>query len=277
MGVADLAIVVPTLNSERYLPYTLLSLLQQANVAIEVLVVDGESTDSTRDIAARFGCRVACQRGGGMYAAVNLGVSLTTSNWVGYLNSDDLVYPHSYSRLIKCGERRDADLVYGSCDFIDDEGRFKFSFAAAGERSVQAVIRTGLTPFAQQTTIFRRDALPSPPFDAAYRLAADFKLFATLATTNRVFARCPGPPVAAFRLHSQQLSSAALDLAHQEHRRACSELGLNPSLHDRVHAWRWRALNWHSYVVRAVRSVSLRGRVRFSRTIERNAPTTDRS
>jgi glycosyltransferase involved in cell wall biosynthesis len=55
----SISVVVPVRNEERYLRECLASLMSQRfdPRRYEVLVVDGESTDGTGDIAAEFGGR----------------------------------------------------------------------------------------------------------------------------------------------------------------------------------------------------------------------------
>ncbi len=53
-----LSVVIPTFNAELYIKETLESIFQQSLKGIEILVIDGGSTDATKDIARNFGCRV---------------------------------------------------------------------------------------------------------------------------------------------------------------------------------------------------------------------------
>jgi glycosyltransferase involved in cell wall biosynthesis len=52
--------IIPTLNSERTLEKTLASIREQEfdQEQVEILIVDGGSTDATRDFAERYGCRL---------------------------------------------------------------------------------------------------------------------------------------------------------------------------------------------------------------------------
>ena len=45
------SVIIPTLNSEKYLKNTLESIRNQPYSNIEILVVDNHSTDNTREIA----------------------------------------------------------------------------------------------------------------------------------------------------------------------------------------------------------------------------------
>lgn len=53
-----ISIIIPTLNEEKFLPRLLEDLLEQSTVDFEVIHVDGESTDKTRELAAKYGERL---------------------------------------------------------------------------------------------------------------------------------------------------------------------------------------------------------------------------
>lgn len=60
MGQPFFSIIIATYNSEKTLSYTLKSIMEQSidPKELEVLVIDGGSTDATREIAKRFGVKV---------------------------------------------------------------------------------------------------------------------------------------------------------------------------------------------------------------------------
>lgn len=55
-----LSVITPTLNNEKYIKFFLDSLKKQNRLSfkLEILIVDGGSTDKTRAIAKKYGCRV---------------------------------------------------------------------------------------------------------------------------------------------------------------------------------------------------------------------------
>src|SRR5215471_7494468 len=118
MSRPQIGVVVPTLNSASTLQWTLCSLRSQRNVTQEIVVADSGSNDGTPDICKGWGIKTIYVPPGNMYRAINAGLSQIESEWVTYLNSDDIVYPDSYARLVACGEQQGASLVYGDCDFV---------------------------------------------------------------------------------------------------------------------------------------------------------------
>lgn len=89
-----LSIIIVTYNAATTLPRTLDSLEQQtasSSAELEVLVVDGASTDNTVEIASAYKCvsRVLSERDSGIYDAMNKGARLAKSQWLQFLNAGD--------------------------------------------------------------------------------------------------------------------------------------------------------------------------------------------
>jgi glycosyltransferase involved in cell wall biosynthesis len=207
-----IGVVVPTLNSASTLPWTLLSLRSQRDVTLEIIVADSGSQDGTLDICKSWGVETIYVTPGNMYRAINAGLRQMDAEWVTYLNSDDIVYPQSYARLVARGEQQRASLVYGDCDFLDYEGRFLFMVKSPPPRRVPGMVRlsrhlSGRLGFKQPAAIYQRIAFQElEGFDERYSFIADYDFFFRLVTSGRAIAKLERPTVAAFRLHPSQRS-----------------------------------------------------------------------
>jgi glycosyltransferase involved in cell wall biosynthesis len=259
LGQESLGVVVPTLNSAATLDWTLCSLLNQRDCTVRVVVADSGSTDGTLDICRKWGVPSVYVPPGSLYQAVNVGLRSMDAGWLTYLNSDDVVYPNSYARLLELGRAARASLVYGHCDFVDVEGRFLFTWHAAAPNQLPAMFRRGVSGFSQPCAIFRRELfLELNGFDDRYRHVADFIFFSRAVLSGRVTRRLQAPSVGAFRLHAAQLSARERDAADAE---KSSHIGSQP-LHlfvpDRVRVLNWRLANLPNYVVRFIASTRSR-------------------
>jgi glycosyltransferase involved in cell wall biosynthesis len=206
MPGTHIGVVVPTLNSAATLDWTLCSLRNQRDIIVRAIVADSGSQDGTLDICRRWDVETIYVPPGNMYRAVNEGLRRLDSEWITYLNSDDTVYPLSYSRLVAHGERENASVSYGDNDLIDSEGKFLFTLKAASPARLERLLRGGKLAMTQAAAIFRRaDFAEIGGFDERYRHVADVDFFYRLAVRGKRFAKAPGSAVAAFRRHHLQL------------------------------------------------------------------------
>jgi glycosyltransferase involved in cell wall biosynthesis len=252
-------VVVPALNSASTLPWTLLSLRTQRDVALDIIVADSGSTDGTLDICKSFEVRTIYVPPGSMYKAINAGLHEIEAEWVTYLNSDDIVYPDSYARLAARGEQEGASLVYGDCDFVDHAGRFLFTVKSPPARRLLGLVRLspvhgGRVGFAQPAAIYRRSSYQElGGFDEQYRNIADYDFFFRLITSGRRTAKLPRPAVAAFRLHDAQLSARESGRLWGEMRSFRKKRSLQASPLDLFDVLSWRFQNSPAYLSRLMR------------------------
>lgn len=121
------SIVMPSFNQGRFIEDSLLSILRQDYPHIEILVMDGGSTDETLSILERYKDRIfyVSEPDRGQSHAVNKGFRAAKGEIIGWLNSDD-IYPdrrtlrHVVEQFMCMPE---ADLVYGDFIEIDAENR----------------------------------------------------------------------------------------------------------------------------------------------------------
>ena len=97
-----ISVIVPTLNQGRFLEETLRSVLDQNCPNLELIVIDGGSTDDTAAILQRYASRIAHSESAsdrGQSHAINKGLARATGDVWCYLNSDDLLCPGSLARI----------------------------------------------------------------------------------------------------------------------------------------------------------------------------------
>ena len=91
MQSADVSVVIPAFNSERFISEALSSVLLQSIQPKQIMVVDDGSTDSTASVVKQFAGRVDLIQipNSGVSHARNIGLDRATSTWVAFLDSDD--------------------------------------------------------------------------------------------------------------------------------------------------------------------------------------------
>ena len=122
------SVVIPCLNRAQFLVPTIESVVRQQYPAIECIVVDGGSTDGSREILQQYGNRIkfVSERDDGHADAINKGFRMSGGEILAWLNADDVwEVPNAVTDAVNHFNRKPrVDVVYGDCGAIDIEGRF---------------------------------------------------------------------------------------------------------------------------------------------------------
>lgn len=121
-----ISIVTVSFQQARFLEACLRSVLDQGYPNLEYIVVDGESTDGSRDILERYRSRLSAlviEKDAGQSDALNKGLSRATGDVMTWICSDDCLEPGALFAVAEAHIRSRADLVVGGCRLIDAEGR----------------------------------------------------------------------------------------------------------------------------------------------------------
>jgi CDP-glycerol glycerophosphotransferase len=114
--LARISIVVPIFNVDRYLQACLDSLSSQTFRDFEAILVDDGSTDNSPQIAAAHAAkdarfRVITQANGGLSRARNAGIDAADGEFLGFLDSDDVVARHAYEMMLVGLDRSGSDFA----------------------------------------------------------------------------------------------------------------------------------------------------------------------
>jgi len=120
------SIITPSYNQGQFLEQTILSVLNQVYPHIEYFVMDGGSTDSSLEVINKYANCLAyweSKPDRGQAHAINKGLKRAEGELLGWLNSDDILFPDTVSRVVATFARQDeVDVVYGRLVRIDREG-----------------------------------------------------------------------------------------------------------------------------------------------------------
>lgn len=97
---SDITVIIPTKNEERSIGKCLLAVLAQTMPAEEILVVDGQSTDSTADLSRAFGAHVIFESYGTRAGACQAGIESATGEFVAFTDADCIPDPHWLEELL---------------------------------------------------------------------------------------------------------------------------------------------------------------------------------
>ena len=127
--MARITIVTPVFNGINYISECVENVRSQAVENLEHLVIDGGSTDGTREKLAELAeeqshLRFVSEKDKGQSDAMNKGIRLATGEIIGILNVDDFYEPDTVREAADYLTRYPKiDFVTGNCRIIDENGK----------------------------------------------------------------------------------------------------------------------------------------------------------
>jgi glycosyltransferase involved in cell wall biosynthesis len=216
-NIIMISIITPTYNSAKYLRETILSVENQINPAdFEHIIVDGGSTDETKEISEKQGIsKFYVLEGSSMYEAIDFGFKQSKGDILCWLNSDDLFmndtinYVSNFFTLNK-----DVNIIAGNTIYIDDCGNemYKYRFP----KITNKMFKSFNTLYLCQPSVFwRRNVyFDKGGLNLSYKLSAD-RDFIFRATENDRLVYVD-KVLSMFRIHEHNLSKTNADLAKRE-------------------------------------------------------------
>lgn len=113
----SVTIIVPAWNEEHTISGTINSLLSldYPREKLQIFIVDDGSTDNTLEVARKYEnppyVRVFTKPNGGKHTAMNLGISMSTSELIGCLDADSFVDPSALKEIVRYFDQEDVMAV----------------------------------------------------------------------------------------------------------------------------------------------------------------------
>jgi glycosyltransferase involved in cell wall biosynthesis len=120
-----ISIITPSLNQGRFIERTIKSVLEQDYPNLEYIVVDGGSTDGTRDILKTYEGRLKwiSERDEGQSDAINKGIRMSSGDIIAYLNSDDVYERGALNRVADFFKNYPSKIwLSGRCRIVGENG-----------------------------------------------------------------------------------------------------------------------------------------------------------
>ena len=113
-----ISIITVVFNNVSHLQKTINSILNQKYKNFELIVIDGGSTDGTLDVIKKNKKKIdiwVSEKDKGIYDAFNKGMKLARGDYIGFVNSDDILLPNALNILKKYIKKYpDTDFFFGA-------------------------------------------------------------------------------------------------------------------------------------------------------------------
>lgn len=179
------SVVTVTYNCVDLVEGTLRNVLRQTYPNLEYVVIDGNSTDGTRQVIERYADRLAywvSEPDNGIYDAMNKGIRAATGEWVLFMNAGDYFFrPTTVEEVFRWYEDKGETLIAGGTRCFVKEGYFDRMPKAPGKDIWQ------WSMFPHQGTFVRLAVHKENLFALNLKIVADYHFFMKMMLANAPF------------------------------------------------------------------------------------------
>ena len=257
-----ISVVIPCYNSFEFIEKTLTSIVSQQYPNLELIIVDGGSTDGTLEIIKKFDKYIdvlISEEDNGQYDAVRKGLAESKGDILCWLNSDDIYMPWTFELVNNFFINNEGFMwISGSSLLIDEKGVPMFTshnISSKNSKDIKkGLFRKNYLGYLQQEGMFWKKELYdiSEGLSLNYSLAADFELWTKFARIAEVVS--VSAPLAGFRIQKHNRSIVLSEKYEQEVKEIIDLINKNKLINkifnpNKLFSIIFRALKWRkSYI-----------------------------
>lgn len=197
------SIVTPSYNQGRFLERTVLSIVGQDYEDIEYIVMDGGSTDGSKDILRKHEENISywvSQPDNGQADAINKGFEKSHGEILAWINSDDFYLDSNViSRIVRVFEENpDVDIISARCINYAEDGKMLNEIRVCPEHVSREYLKYRAT-IIQPGSFFRRHVFEENRMDVSLNYIFDWDFFIRASGSGRIL--YTDIPVAGYTRH----------------------------------------------------------------------------
>ncbi len=183
-----ISIITVSYNSRETIEKTIKSVLSQAGVDLEYIIIDGGSKDGTMDIVNKYRDKIVAvvsEPDKGIYDAMNKGIRLATGEVIGILNSDDFFNDDNVlAAVADCFSGDNIGACYGDISYFEDDDKKTTRVWRAGEYDEKKLNSGWAMP---HPALFVRKSVYDKIglYRTDFRLAADYEFMLRLLKVHK--------------------------------------------------------------------------------------------
>lgn len=196
------SVVTPSFNQAEYLAETLASIVNQRYPNLELIVMDGGSTDGSREVIKSFEPHIAfwvSERDRGQSNAINMGLARATGDVLCWLNSDDVFLPGALNTVAYTfNSHPDWDWISGPSLKFGERFHELVGYFQQPTDAAEWLVHC---PISQPSTFWRRRLYDQHgDLDESFNFALDYEYWVRFVTAGERL-HFIDRPLSAYRLH----------------------------------------------------------------------------
>ncbi len=222
VNLGTVSVIIPAYNAEKFLELTLQSVINQTYPASQIIIVNDGSTDKTGILADQFAAenhiaKVVHITNSGVSNARNIGLQSSSSEFVAFLDADDLWEPFFLETCLQMLKEQPASAVYTEAICISESGtKLDSLITACNIHRPQDILywREGyvVTPSA---AVFKSSVVKAldGPFDTNISTAADQDFAVRISANTPIIAITD--TLVHYRLHANNMHKNIKKMEHE--------------------------------------------------------------
>jgi|JI9StandDraft_1071089.scaffolds.fasta_scaffold24607_2 putative colanic acid biosynthesis glycosyltransferase len=167
------SIIIPVFNAQTTLSKTIDSVTGQSYKNLELILIDGGSTDGTLNIIESYKSVItyySSEKDAGVYDAMNKGIDRANGDWIYILGSDDELYSNDVIENVMDRDLSEVRLIFGNVINTEKEHRIvpQIHRSSIGW---QLIFRNTIH---QQSAFYHRTLFEETKFNTDYRVLSDY-------------------------------------------------------------------------------------------------------
>lgn len=196
MNKEKISIIVPVYKVEKYLEKCIASIVNQTYTELEIILVDDGSPDRCGEICDQWAkkdsrIKVVHKENGGRSDARNAGVEIATGEYIGFVDSDDLLEPDMYQVLFDKLMKYGADIAVCERQTVwEDESQKKQSQSNEfkildGDAALKLLIGDGISQVVWNK-LYRREVIGDIEFEVGKYYEDEFWSYQVFGRAKKV-------------------------------------------------------------------------------------------
>jgi glycosyltransferase involved in cell wall biosynthesis len=183
-----ISVITVVLNGEKYLEEAISSIIKQTYDNVEYIIIDGGSADRSLEIIQKYENHIdiwISEKDSGLYNAMNKGIALSSGDFVGFVGSDDYLYPSTLEKLAKAAKRETIDYTVGPVDIIGENGQLKEKILVLPNFSMQNRFIFDMATHHLSFYVNRKIINKIGNFDESFNIRSDYDMTISVISESK--------------------------------------------------------------------------------------------
>jgi glycosyltransferase involved in cell wall biosynthesis len=228
------SIITVVRNNKDTIKDAIESVLSQDYSDIEYIVVDGKSTDGTVDIIKNYGKKIdkfISEPDKGLWDAMNKGISMSTGDIVGILNSDDIYTDNKViTKVVNTFEQKNVDCCFADIEFVSGDNLDRVIRYYDSSKCFPEKFKYGLYPAHPSFFVMKKFYDQYGLYNINYITAADFDLLTRFLYVQKLSYAYINEPIVKMRLGGVSTTFKGMIINTHEQFKVCRRNGIKTNI-----------------------------------------------